>query len=516
MRSGLKTDFGLSLETVARHTLVSQGRYTDGSDIVRMLEVDSREVREGGGFFALSGRQRDGSQFVREALERGARALFLSREEHYKEWLPLLEGSGCRLGVFFTPHPRRALSALSAELFDNPSHKLNLLGVVGTNGKTSITQFISQMLHSMDIPCGVAGTLGMSGGTDATESYPQPVHSPHLTTPENPHLQSFLATLVSEGVPYAAIEVSSIGWTQHRCDGLNFEALAFTNLGRDHLDWHGSLEAYQEAKFSPFLATSAKAVVNISHQAGQQLMLKLEQKKRQVLSWGSSKAALFIEKNPRSPAQQQEGWLCFEGQREPFSFPLPGYFQLENFLASVGMLLVMEQPLAKIAATAEYCQTIPGRMQRIISQPFEVLVDYAHTPEALKTLLRDTRSLLAPNGRLRLLFGCGGNRDQEKRPLMGEAASQADDIVLTSDNPRNEDPMSIIKQIAQGLKSQAAEQISNRQEAIRQILKRAVPGDVVLIVGKGHETYQEINDQFHPFSDVLIAQQFLSTSQKKE
>jgi UDP-N-acetylmuramoyl-L-alanyl-D-glutamate--2,6-diaminopimelate ligase len=353
------------------------------------------------------------------------------------------------------------------------------------------------MLEAQGQPCGIVGSLGMRLGAA--------VDDPGRTTPEAPDVQGFLRRCVSQGVAVAAMEVSSIGLHQGRTRGLQFAAAALTNLTQDHLDYHGTMAAYAAEKARLFLEYAPTwAVLNVDDAFGRQLdeRVRRERPDTAVLTYAvEGKAALAI-RGVEQSADGSRGVLHVERGAYPFTLPLPGAFNLENWLAAAGLLLAIGHSAEAIAGAAVHCRGAPGRFQRLaLPHPFAVVVDYAHTPDALETVLTTARRLT--RGRVAVLFGCGGERDRAKRPLMGAIAQRlAEVVVLTSDNPRGEDPEAILREIEAGMTGSGTHQrIVERRAAIHALLDQARPGDFLLLAGKGSETYQEIAGEMRPFDD---------------
>ena len=470
--------------------------------VLRDLTCDSRQAGPETGFFALQGARHDGHQFVGDAVQAGAPAVFVTDPEAFAR---LEEAPAPPGGTFLVSGGREALADLSAELYGHPSRELRLLGVTGTNGKTTVTHLAAQLLRAMGTPCGIAGTLGMTLGDSPAEL--------GLTTPEAPDIQRFLSRCREGGIGAVAMEASSIGIAMARTRGLSFRGAAFTNLTQDHLDYHGTMERYRDAKFDLFLRHEvARAVVNLDDPTGRELAARLK-------SSGAPPALGFAAEGVAGGGAElrmegaswdtagMRGELCLGERRAPFASPLLGRFNLSNLLAAVGLLTATGAEFEAVAAVAAAGVGAPGRFERIpVPHGFTVVVDYAHTPDALVNALETAREIAA--GALWVVFGCGGERDAAKRPRMGAIAERlAERTILTSDNPRGEPPGAILDQIARGLRDPgAAVRIEAREEAIRWTLGRAREGDLVLIAGKGHETYQEIEGRRLPFSDREVVQ----------
>lgn len=460
---------------------------------VERLTLDSRRVQPGDVFLALPGAQLDGRAFIADAVARGAAAV-------------LYEARGDVVAV--PPGPTFAVEDLAAHageiahlVYGRPSEQLWLAGVTGTNGKTSVSQWIAQATGALDCPCGVIGTLG--------SGFPPDLDAGINTTPDAVTLHATLARFVRAGATACAMEVSSIGLDQGRSNGVHFDVAVFTNLTRDHLEYHGSMEAYAAAKAKLFDAAPC-AVLNLDDPFGVELSGRLRGRVRTIGYTLADADGTDVVLRAADFAETGSG-LSFRIDATHFAAPVVGRFNASNLLAVIGALQAGGKPLADIAAVLPRLVPPAGRMQPLggADAPL-VVVDYAHSPDALEkvlTTLRDTAT--ARSGRLVCVFGCGGDRDTGKRPLMGALAEQlADAVVLTSDNPRNEEPHAIIAAIRAGMRQQPAIE-ADRARAIAQAIAQADRRDVILLAGKGHEPYQEIAGQRLPFSDLLCAKSAL-------
>ena len=499
----------MKLDKLARHPLSLQSRVPDAGLDLRAIHCDSRRVGAGTGFFALKGFSTDGHRFIDAALASGAPAVFVSDPAQFAR---LTANPSSAHAVFRVPPGRQALAGLSDAIYGSPSRELTLLGVTGTNGKTTVTHLVRELLKALGRPVAVLGTLGGRMG----DAFGGDTHVPGThTTPEAPDIQAFLRGCVDRGISTAAMEVSSHGLALERTHGLRFFAAAFTNLSQDHLDFHASLEQYRETKFRLFLEYQPRfALINEEDAAGAELAGRLSRECPEIrtIRYGTQGSSQLTALNLSLSPEGAQGLLRWEGNQAPFSLPLPGRFNVENFLAAAGLLLAAGEKLEALALAAASCRGAPGRFERVqVDTPFPVVVDYAHTPHALENLLRSARSM--GHGRLRLLFGCGGGRDREKRPLMGEIADRlADQVVLCDDNPRWEDSQAILAQIATGMTGRAKmDIIPNRREAIYALLDRGQAGDTVLLAGKGSETCQEIQGVQTPFDDRQVVRDWAET-----
>ncbi len=462
------------------------------------LVTDSRRVQPGDAFIAWPGHALDGRQYVKAALAAGAVAC-------------LVEADGVAAFDFGADAPVAALAGLKArtgeiadDFYGRPSEALAVVATTGTNGKTSTAWWTAQALRHLGRRCGVIGTLGI--GEPAGDG-PASLQSTGLTTPDPVTLQRALRGFADGGFAACAIEASSIGIVEHRLAGTRIAVALFTNFTQDHLDFHGSMAAYWEAKSALFDWPGLRAaVVNLDDPKGDEIVARL----RGPLAWTYSvhrDAALRAD-----GIGYRDGGLAFDvierGERAPLRSQLIGEYNVSNLLAVIGGLRALGVPLAEAAAACAVLSSVPGRMQRVeASRPGPaVIVDYAHSPDALEKALQALRPLASQRGgRLWAVFGCGGNRDTAKRPMMGAIAQRlADRVVLTSDNPRHEAPAAILAQIRAGLSGDAGgvKVIEDRRAAIAAAVREAGDADVILLAGKGHEDYQEIAGRKLPFSDI--------------
>lgn len=455
------------------------------------LTTDSRKVQPGYLFLAVPGLRHDGREHIEAAVAAGASAIAYEASDGFEfaASLPLLP----------VGHLTSQLSAIAGRFYGEPAASLKLVGITGTNGKTSVSQMLAQALNNLGQPCGVIGTLG-SGMPGALLDH-------GMTTPDALSLQHQLAQLRGQGACRVSMEVSSHALDQGRVAALNFEVAVFTNLSRDHLDYHGDMAAYGEAK-ARILDQAAHAVINIDDAFGRRLATECQLPLVRY-SLSDDQADLYCS-DVRFGHDGISAQLHTAQASAELRSPLLGTFNLSNLLAVAGVLTALELPLAQVAAQLGQLLPPAGRMQRLGGdrQPL-VVIDYAHTPDALDNALSALRAHVA--GRLICVFGCGGDRDRGKRPLMGRAAEQgADLLVVTDDNPRTEDSAAIIEQIQAGIeRNDKVTVIANRAEAIARTIAGAAADDIILLAGKGHETYQEINGVRHPFSDIEQAERAL-------
>jgi UDP-N-acetylmuramoyl-L-alanyl-D-glutamate--2,6-diaminopimelate ligase len=457
------------------------------------LTADSRAVKMGSIFVAYPGTAQDGRKFIADAVAKGAAAVIWERQGF--RWDDTLDVPN--IGV---ENLRGRISEIAGHVYGNPSEALWMAGVTGTNGKTSVSQWIGAALDGLGRRSAVVGTLGNGLVGERTEG--------RNTTPDPIVLQRLLSEYLRRGARAVAMEVSSHGLDQGRVAGVHYDLGIFTNLTRDHLDYHGTMERYAEAKYRLFATPGlTHAVVNVDDEYGATLARRLAGGGLELLTYGHSAAAELraadIRLSEAGVAFRVEGrWG--EGQVEA---AVLGAFNVSNLLAVLGALRAAGVDFGEALAAVSRLEPVPGRLERVGggTRPL-VVVDYAHTPDALDKALVALKPAVAPGHRLVCVFGCGGDRDAGKRPLMGAAAARlADQLIVTSDNPRGEDPMAIIAQVLEGIPNGRAEAIEDRQVAIFSAVHHARPGDVVLLAGKGHETYQEICGVRHPFNDREVA-----------
>jgi UDP-N-acetylmuramoyl-L-alanyl-D-glutamate--2,6-diaminopimelate ligase len=449
------------------------------------IGVDSRTMRPGMLYLALRGSQADGHRFVSDAVTRGAASVLVE----------VPQGTGMPEIVVRDSH--RAALVLGSSWYGHPARDLSLIGVTGTNGKTTTTGLIKHLFNASET-AGSIGTLGAFDGRGAAIDST----AGSLTTPGAVDLQATLAALVSRGVTHVVMEASSHSLDQRRLDGLTFAAGVFTNLTRDHLDYHGTMEAYLASKLrlSSLLGSSGVQVVNLDEDIWRAMP--------------SRSSRLTFGAHPAADVRASEMVLDAAGSRFQLSgrfgcanvsLPLLGDFNVANALAAAATALGLGRPLSEVVDRLDAAPQVPGRMERISDTPCIVLRDYAHTPDALERALTSLRPLT--RGRLIVVFGCGGDRDRGKRPLMGRIAVEHSDVAIaTSDNPRTEDPDAIIDDIEQGIGGLPHLRITDRLAAIHSALDQARAGDTVLLAGKGHETYQILGTEKFPFDEREIVQ----------
>ena len=469
------------------------------------VTANSREAKRGAAFLAYRGAVRDGRDFIVDAIARGVSAVLYDPENF--TW-----NDDWKVPSLAVPALKIHASKIAGHIYGNPSDALWMTGVTGTNGKTSVAQWVAQGLERAGKKSAVLGTIGngMVGHLESSET----------TTPDAVTLQRSLREYLKQGAFACAMEVSSHGLIQGRVDDIKFDVAVFTNLTRDHLDYHGTMESYGEAKAKLFDQRGLKhAIINADDAFGQQIIQRLD---------ASGSALNLIRTSTRQNGQHADlvaeqlsvsaAGLAFEigGRfgRASVESDILGAFNVSNLLSVIATLMVSGVSLEEAAAIACKLPPVPGRMQTVRTSDRRkplVVVDYAHTPDALEKALSTLAAIVPENGRLISVFGCGGDRDRGKRGQMGTiSARYADLSIVTSDNPRTENPQGIITDIETGMKGATYKSIADRQQAIFEALNDARTGDIVVIAGKGHEDYQIVGESKHHFSDVEVAEEALA------
>ncbi|MBS0272061.1 MAG: UDP-N-acetylmuramoyl-L-alanyl-D-glutamate--2,6-diaminopimelate ligase [Proteobacteria bacterium] len=456
------------------------------------ISLNSKTVQNGGLFVAIPGLKHDGAAYVDEALQRGA-VCIVSPQGVGEKLLPLFKDRYPHVSFFVTPEIRKTASCLAACFY--PLQPDNIVAVTGTNGKTSVASFIRQIWGYLGVPAASLGTLGL---IVEGRSLPPPTGTDGLNSPDPIKLHQILQSLKEEQINHLAFEASSHGLHQHRLDSVNIKAAVFTNFTNDHLDYHHTLEAYFEAKcrlFDEIMFHGTHAILNADMPEYEQLLILCQKRNLSPVTFGKAGQSIrLVSVIPE--AEGQDVMLSIKNETYNFSFPLVGEFQVYNMMAALGAVIACD---GNITRAIEACMNLKGVPGRLEEASHGVYVDYAHTPDGLYRALKALRP--HTKGNLWVVFGCGGNRDALKRSLMGEVAAKlADKVIITDDNPRHEDASSIRQQILASCPG--AQEIGLRREAISYVLKEKKSDDVVLIAGKGHETYQLVGDQVLPFNDV--------------
>jgi len=464
-----------------------------GGRAVTGCTLDSRAVRPGDLYAALPGSTAHGADFAEQAAAGGAVAVLTDHDGAAR----MASGPPpvAALPVLLADDPRSVLGEVARWVHDDPAAGMLLFGVTGTNGKTTTAFLLEAGLRAAGHRTGLLGTVLTRIGDDVVPSV--------RTTPEAPVLQALLAAMRERGTTAVAMEVSSHALSLGRVDGVRFDVAAFTNLSQDHLDFHASMAEYEAAKASLFTpARAGRAVVNVDDAAGRRLVRSTT---LPVVTYGEDATWQAREVDLRADGSAFR--LVGPGADLPVSVRLPGAFNVSNAVAALACLGAAGVPLEAAAAGIAELAGVPGRMERVdAGQPFLALVDYAHTPDAVERLLAAVRAVTP--GRVIMVLGCGGDRDRAKRPLMGAAAAGADLAVLTSDNPRSEDPHQILAEMAAGAPDAVRE--VDRRAAIALAVRSARPGDAVVVAGKGHETGQEVAGTVTPFDDRVVLREALS------
>ena len=458
---------------------------------ISALSYDSRTAGAGSLFFALPGSKTNGAEFAQQAAGKGAAAVVAESS---------IEDCSCP--VVRVPDARAAMADIAAAFYGHPDRSLKCAGVTGTNGKTTSAFLMKHLLDSASLRSGLIGTVKYVVGSEE-------ISAPR-TTPESVDLQEMLARMRDSGSKAVAMEVSSHALVQQRVRGIEFDVAVFTNFTQDHLDYHRTMEAYFDAKSLLFESLAAqtgkkgRAIINADDRHGH-LLLERFGKKIRTATFGRGVGADF-----RASAIQFDGTgsvFQLDAKRKSFlvRMPLIGLFNIYNALAALAASAACGVELRGAIAALASAPQVPGRLERVMAKRnFQVFVDYAHTDDALKNVLRTLKDLNP--ARLITVFGCGGDRDRAKRPLMAAAAEELSDwTLITSDNPRREDPEEIIRDVEAGMRRTNFEKITDRENAIRHAIDIARPGDIVLIAGKGHENYQEFSDRRIAFDDVDVA-----------
>ena len=475
--------FGVSLKEVVGSTQLS----------IKDIQIDSRKVQEGSVFVAIKGIQADGHEFIATAIQKGAVAIVC-------EQLP----SSLQEGVVFivVANAQESVAVMAHHFYDNPSTQIKLVGVTGTNGKTTVATLLFKLFKGLGYTCGLISTVENHIGDTI-------VPATH-TTPDPIQLNALLQKMVQAGCTHVFMEVSSHAIHQHRITGLQFVGAAFTNITHDHLDYHKTFEAYLEAKkaFFDALPSSAFALSNLDDKNGAQMLLDTKAKKLTYALHAPSNYKGKILEN------QLNGLVLLVNEMEVHC-RLIGTFNAYNFLAVYGIAIQLGETSEAVLTVLSALTGAEGRFDYIISADQIIgIVDYAHTPDALENVLTTIAKLRKGNEQVITVVGCGGDRDKTKRPIMAQVACDlSTKVFLTSDNPRSEDPNDIIKDMEQGLSSSAKRKYINivdRKEAIKAAVSFAQPGDIILVAGKGHEKYQEIKGIKHDFDDKKIIQELFN------
>jgi UDP-N-acetylmuramoyl-L-alanyl-D-glutamate--2,6-diaminopimelate ligase len=474
--------------------------------VISGVEYDSRRVEPGTLFVAMRGQTTDGNRYIEQAVARGAVAVVTDSAAAYDA----TANGPLDVAVAEVPHGRRALATIAANVFGHPERKIRLSGVTGTNGKTTTAYLLEQLLRAAGRSTALLGTIEYRVAGEVRPA-------PH-TTPESRDLLALLAEGVECGVTEGVMEVSSHALDQGRVWGIPYDVAIFTNLTQDHLDYHRTMEAYFAAKRKLFDGSQAPAprvaVLNTEDDTQAALVETAQAAGSEIVSYGIDRGDLRARDIVMRPNGMRFALISSQGE-VPIQVALTGRVNVLNLLAASAAAMARGLSLEQIGAAAPKLHAVPGRFEAVdAGQPFTVVVDYAHTDDALRNVLALARDLVSTaQGRVLTVFGCGGDRDHTKRPRMGRAAAEASEIVIvTSDNPRSEDPRAIIDEILPGTTGLPAivEVETDRARAITLAMTKAQPGDIVVIAGKGHEKTQTIGKQVLPFDDVAVAREALA------
>ena len=489
----------MKLQDLIKH--IHNASITNNSNpTITSIEMDSRKVTPGCLFICIKGFTVDGHDFVAKAIDNGAVAILSEKELNVS--VPVVKVNDTK----------RAMAILADTFYQQPSHKLHLIGVTGTNGKTTITHLIESVFQKHNVNTGMIGTINMkiNGRTYPTSN----------TTPEIIVLQQMFHKMLEEDVKAVVMEVSSHALDLGRVRGCDFDVAVFTNLTQDHLDYHSSMEEYKFAKGMLFsslgnsynISKPKFAILNVDDPASA-LYKKLTA--GEVVTYGIDNPSDYYAKNIQMTPKGTTFELCYQGETKVVQIKLVGKFSVYNVLACIAACHVSNIPMDTILEAMEEITGVSGRYELVDEgQDFSVIVDYAHTPDSLENVLNTSNQLV--EGKLFCLIGCGGDRDRTKRPLMAQAAVKYSDIpIFTSDNPRTEDPEQIFADMEKGVEGEEYTVIKDRKEAIEYAINKANRGDVIIIAGKGHETYQQIGKETFPFDDREVARIALKELLKK-
>ncbi|MCI1931353.1 MAG: UDP-N-acetylmuramoyl-L-alanyl-D-glutamate--2,6-diaminopimelate ligase [Clostridia bacterium] len=449
------------------------------------VEYDSRNVKEGSLFVCITGFKTDGHKYIDSAVKNGAKALCVEKDVSIPEGITCVKVENCR----------HALAVMADNFYDHPSRKLNLIGVTGTNGKTTTTYLIKNILEQLGHKTGVIGTIGNCIGDKMLHA--------ERTTPESLEIQELFNEMYKEGVKDVTMEVSSHSLDLHRVDGCDFDLGLFTNLTEDHLDYHKTMENYKKAKGILF-GMCKNSVINIDDAAGEYM---ISVSKGKVLTTGiDNEEAQLRAVNVKMTSGGVEFDAVYKNEKHHIVYHVPGKFSVYNALAAIGAGIMMNVPFEDIVSGLENVKGVKGRFQPIKTQDgVTAIVDYSHTPDSLENMLKTAKEFV--KGRIITVFGCGGDRDKMKRPIMGEIGGRLSDFcIITSDNPRSEEPAAIVDDVEVGMKKTDCpyEKIVDRREAIYKAINMAKPGDFVAVAGKGHEDYQIFADKTIHFDDAEV------------
>ncbi|KUO73574.1 MAG: hypothetical protein APF77_02765 [Clostridia bacterium BRH_c25] len=456
------------------------------------IVYDSRKIKKGNLFICVSGYTKDGHSYISDALQRGAAAFLVEKDVD-------VEGAA----VVKVNSSRSAMPLLANNFYGNPTQKLRLIGITGTSGKTTTTYLVKSIFEAAQKKTGLLGSISTQIGDK--------IYVSSKTTPESLDLQNLFREMVDMHMDYAVMEVSSHSLELGRVDGCKFSVGVFTNLSQDHLDFHKTMESYREAKKKLFYKTGDANIINIDDMHGKLIADELSSLKVPLITFGIDHQADIMAKDIRINSKGVSFVLTTPKYEAELKIKIPGKFSVYNALAAAAVAYVAGIDRKTIREGLYKVGCVPGRSEIVETDtPYTVIIDYAHKPDGLEKILTAIRQYA--KGRIITLFGCGGDRDKEKRPMMGRIAGELSDyVIITSDNPRSENPLEIIEQAEAGIKSTGCDYIciENRRDAIKYALKTANPDDIVVLAGKGHETYQVLKDRTIPFDERDIVAELL-------
>jgi len=474
-----------------------QSFYGTKDIVIKGIAYDSRKVKKDYIFVCIKGLKTDGHNFINDSIKNGAKVIIIEKDIHNLELIKQ------QVSIIKVKDSRLVLSKISDNFYGNPSHKLKIIGITGTNGKTSITYLTNTLLESNGIKCGLLGTINNRIGDKIINT--------SRTTPEAPELHSLFKKMIEANVEVCTMEVSSHALDLFRVEDVAFNIGIFTNLTPDHLDYHENMEEYKNAKIKLFYKTSDINIINIDDKYGKEIYDSIKELNTPLLSYSIKEKSDIYATNIEMESTYSTFTLVTPKFSGKVRLNIPGLFSIYNLLASISVCYSLGFDFSMIKNGIASIKPVKGRFETVTNNKgLNIIVDYAHTPDALENVL-NTIKQFAKN-RIIVVFGCGGDRDRTKRPVMGKVASSLSDIcIITNDNPRTEDPNQIIKDILKGIdvKKSNYKIIMDRREAIKKAINIAEKGDFILIAGKGHETYQIIGDKTYEFDDTEVAKSFL-------
>ncbi|SFC95881.1 UDP-N-acetylmuramoyl-L-alanyl-D-glutamate--2,6-diaminopimelate ligase [Clostridium uliginosum] len=456
------------------------------------INYDSREIKKSDVFVCIKGYATDGHKYIQKAIENGAKAIVIQDN---------IEISDKNVSIIKLDDTRKALALMAINYYDNPSKKMKMIGITGTNGKTTTAFMIKSILEANGKKVGLIGTIANYIGKEE-------IHT-ERTTPESLELQALFSNMVDKGVEYCVMEVSSHSLELDRVYGIEFEVGIFTNLTRDHLDFHKTFDNYYKAKFKLFKRSSIR-IINFDDNYGKQVIKDLNDLHANNIYTFSIKEDADFKAFDEKMGSKNISFKVNLKENEEFILSIPGEYNIYNALGAIGACHKLNIPVSCIKEGINKV-IVPGRCERAVVEynlPYDIIIDYAHTPDGLDNILKTARGFT--EGRLIAVFGCGGDRDKVKRPQMGKIGTEIADIsIITSDNPRTEKPMDIIKDVESGIEKDNYIIIENRKEAIKKAIDIAKENDVIVIAGKGHETYQILKDKTIHFDEREVIKEIL-------